>query len=88
MFWSLKFTAKARKQLKKLDPQTQREIIYYFEKKVLPSNNPTVYGKWLSGELSNIYRYRIGDMRVLCQIKKRQLIVEALKIEHRSTVYK
>ena len=49
--------------------------------------DPRLRGKALSANLSGLWRYRIGDWRVLCRIEDGCLIVLVVQIGHRSTVY-
>lgn len=88
MRWKLDYSDKARKQLHKLG-ETQRAIILsWMDKNIEDCENPRVYGKGLTGDHSGEWRYRIGDYRVLCDIRDEKLIVLAFSIGHRSKVYK
>ena len=37
---------------------------------------------------SGEWRYRVGDYRVLCEIRDEELVVLAIEIGHRQEVYK
>jgi len=56
--------------------------------RVAGSNNPRRVGAPLSGELSEYWRYRIGDYRMICEIRDEVLVVLALKVDHRSDIYR
>ncbi len=88
MAWTLKFTASAVKQLKKLDRDVGDQIIRVLEIKVARSENPRAFGKALTGELKGFWRYRIGDYRVICELKDDELIILALAIGHRREIYR
>ncbi|HEY1500513.1 MAG TPA: type II toxin-antitoxin system RelE/ParE family toxin [Acidobacteriaceae bacterium] len=88
MAWTLRFTESAVKQLSKLDPQISDQITRVLEGKVAKSANPRAFGKALTGELKGFWRYRIGDYRVLCELKDRELIILALAIGHRRDIYR
>ncbi len=85
--WKLKFTAESKKQLKKLNKDSQIRVIKYLQK-VEKSNSPISFGKALTGNKRKLWRYRVGDYRVICYIKNKELVVLILEIEHRSKVYK
>jgi len=87
LVWTVEFSGDALKQLKKLDPQNSKRIIKYIKERVL-SDNPRVLGKELKGNLSNLWRYRVGDCRIICEIQDDILVVLVLKIGHRKEVYK
>jgi mRNA interferase RelE/StbE len=85
--YRLRFNKSALKQLKKLDPFVQKKIYDYLLVKVDNSEDPRIFGKELTGELSGSWRYRIGDYRVICHIDDNYCEVLAMKIGHRSKVY-
>lgn len=87
MSWALEYSPKARKQLRKLDPNVRRTILLWLDRNVDGCANPRARGKALTGERKGSWRYRIGDYRVLCRIEDERLVVLALEVEHRRSVY-
>lgn len=51
-------------------------------------SDPRQRGKGLTENLSGLWRYRVGDYRVICEIQADRLVVLVVRINHRSTVYK
>ena len=88
MKWRLVFSKRADKQLAKMDAGVRRIIVSWLMKNIEDCENPRAHGKGLAGNHSSEWRYRIGDYRVLCEIKDNELIVLALEIGHRRSVYK
>jgi mRNA interferase RelE/StbE len=86
--WTIEYAETARKQLRKLDKLAARRIIEFMDKRVAPSNDPRELGKALKGSLGDLWRYRIGDFRVLCDIQDRKLTVLVLQIGNRREVYR
>jgi len=86
--WSYRFDARALKELKKLGGQAQRSIIAYLDQRVAGSNDPRRFGKALKAELEGVWRYRVGDYRILCQIQDHQLIVLVVAVGHRREIYR
>ena len=87
MAYELRFSTRAAKQLRKLDRTVAARIADYLES-VAALDDPTTRGKNLRGEYGGIWRYRIGDFRVLCDINKRTLTILALEVRHRSKSYR
>ncbi|MCI9628483.1 MAG: type II toxin-antitoxin system RelE/ParE family toxin [Eggerthellaceae bacterium] len=85
--WRVVLSKKARKQLNKLNPNQSRVILAWLKKNIDGCENPRALGKALTGDLSDQWRYRIGDYRVLCEIHDGELIVLALNVIHRSKAY-
>jgi mRNA interferase RelE/StbE len=88
MSWDYKISEKALKQLKKLDKQAAAQIIRCMDERVQGREDPRESGKQLKGELNNIWRYRSGDYRILCQLQDKVFVVLVLETGHRKNVYK
>jgi mRNA interferase RelE/StbE len=86
--WAYNISERALKQLKKLDPQIRKRIIDFLDDRITGSNNPKQWGKQLKGELKNIWRYRVGDYRILCQLQGELLVVLIVDVAHRRDVYR
>lgn len=87
MKYRIVFTDKAKKQLKKLDKYTASLLIGWLEKNVEESENPRLHGKGLIENRTGQWRYRIGDYRVICEIKDDEIIVLILDVGHRRNIY-
>ena len=87
MKYKVIFTEKAKKELKKLDKYTAALIIGWIEKNIQNCENPRIHGKGLVGNKSEQWRYRIGDYRLLCEIKDTEVIILVLEVGHRKNIY-
>lgn len=88
MSWTYKLAERALNQLKKFDPQTRKRIINYLDDRIAGTDNPRQWGKQLKGEFKNIWRYRIGGYRILCQLQGKVCIVLVVDIAHRRDLYR
>lgn len=88
MAYKISFSDEAFKQFNKLDKYTQKLINSWIEKHLEFNDNPQSLGKPLVGNKSGQWRYRVGDLRLLCLIKDKELIIIIIKIGHRKDVYK
>ena len=87
MTWKVEFDDRAARELRKLNPQIQGEILTYLRKRIATIENPRRFGKSLSGALGGLWRYRIRDYRLICSISERELTVLILRVGHRGNVY-
>lgn len=87
MAWEVRLSKKARKQLAGFDKSVREKLSAFIERIPLYPH-PRSIGKALKGELSGLWRYSLDDYRIICRIHDDELIVEAVKIGHRSKVYK
>ena len=87
MAWTVKFDDRAKKEFKKLDKQTQRIIIRYLRERIEAGDDPRQFGKALTADKVGLWRYRVGDYRLICSIQDHELIVLVLRVSHRRNVY-
>lgn len=86
--WTVEYSPRAMKQLRKLDPNQRKLLLAWIDKNLQNCTDPRALGKPLKGNLSDEWRYRFGDYRILCDIQDDRLVILALNIDHRSKVYK
>ena len=87
MAWKIEFESAAKKDLKRLDRQAQKNILQYLRNRISTDEDPCRFGKPLTKKLSGLWKYRIGDYRLICDIRKEKMIVLVLRVGHRSKVY-
>ena len=89
MVWIIKYTESSSKQLKKLDQQTALRVLNYMDERVAVLDDPRSLGKNLkSPKMGEYWRYRVGDIRVICNIADGQLTVLVIEIGNRREVYR
>ena len=49
--------------------------------------DPRRFGRELKAELAGLWRYRVGDYRLICQIRDQELIVLVVTVGHRKDIY-
>jgi mRNA interferase RelE/StbE len=86
--WVVNFSDKAERQLKRLDPTIRRRIVDFLEQRLARLPNPRSLGSALAGDLKGLWRYRVGDYRILCEFKDDELIVLVVEVGHRSDIYR
>lgn len=82
----VEYSESALKQLKKLDGQFQRAIIQEMNE-IATLGDPRQRGKALKANLSGLWRYRVGDYRVICDIQDAKILITVLRVGHRKNVY-
>ncbi|MEI6715874.1 MAG: type II toxin-antitoxin system RelE/ParE family toxin [Verrucomicrobiota bacterium] len=87
MSWVYRFDERALKELKKLGRPAQLEIIKYLDERVAGEGGPRRFGKGLKSDLSGLWRYRVMDYLILCQIKDGELLVLVVSVGHRKVIY-
>ena len=87
MAWTIDYDEGALADLKKLDRQVQREILDFMKKRIGVADDPRVFGKPLRHSKFGLWRYRVRDYRIICELQDAQLRVLVVAVGHRSTVY-
>jgi mRNA interferase RelE/StbE len=86
--WTIEYTDTAKDQLRKLDKQAARRIVDFMDERIAALDNPRSTGKALTGPLGNFWRYRVGDYRVVCDIRDDAVRVLVVRIGNRKEVYR
>jgi mRNA interferase RelE/StbE len=86
--WTIEYAKTARDQIKKPDRQTALRVLDYMDERVATLDDPRQTGKALKGPLGDLWSYRVGDYRIICDIQDRVLIVLELQIGNRRDVYR
>jgi mRNA interferase RelE/StbE len=85
--WTYSFDNQALKDLKGLGRQAQQAIIAYLDERIAGPDDPRRFGKALRASLSGLWRYRVGDYRVICRIEDQELVILVVKVGHRRDIY-
>jgi mRNA interferase RelE/StbE len=86
--WRIEITRTATKQITELDRAAQKSIQHFLRERLGPAENPRQWGKPLHGEKRGLWRYRVGDYRLICDIQDEKIIILVLELGHRKDVYR
>jgi mRNA interferase RelE/StbE len=86
--WKIEYAGTARRHLRKLDKAIARRILDFMDERVAASEDPRHTGKALKGPLGDLWSYRVGDFRILCDIQDGRLTVLVLQVGNRREVYR
>ena len=86
MTYRVEWSEAAVRALDRLDRRTARAIVRFMAERVDGQSDPRQLGKPLRGE--RLWRYRVGDYRVLCHIDDAVLTVLVVELGHRREVYR
>ena len=87
--WRIEVAPAADKELGKLDRAVAQRIIGFLRERIAPLEDPRSLGQALKGSrLGDLWKYRVGDHRIICDIDDGVLVVLVLKVGHRGDVYR
>ena len=85
MAWTIEYDPRALRDLRKLPDDVQRRIVDYMDNRVAVV--PRSVGDALT-DVRKLWRYRVGDYRIICRIEDKRVVVLVVQIGHRREVYR
>lgn len=85
--WKIEYDEKAARDILKIDRQAAKRIKKYFDERIATGEDPRRFGEALAENLAGLWKYRIGDYRVIVEIQDERIVVLVLRVGHRSKVY-
>jgi mRNA interferase RelE/StbE len=87
--WRIEFAESAARQFRKLDPAVARRITRFLRERVAPLADLRSLGAALKGdELGRFWKYRVGDYRIIPEIRDREIRIVVVRLGHRREVYR
>ena len=87
MRYSVELTKNARKELKKLDSHISLRITDWIRKNLEGCENPRQFGKALTGNHIGEWSYRVGDYRIIAEIRDNKILILVTTVGHRREIY-
>ena len=85
--WRVEFDADAARDLRKLGHEARRAVLKYLRERIATTENPRRFGHALTGDLKGLWRYRVGDYRIVADIRDHEILVMVVTVGHRRNVY-
>ena len=86
--WQVEFDRAAARDLRKLGLDAERRVLGYLRERIAGSDDPRRFGHALVGARKGLWRYRVGDYRVIAAIEDDRFVVLVVAIGHRPEVYR
>ena len=86
--WRVEFHRAAVSDLRKLGPDGERRVLRYLRERIASSNDPRRFGHALTGDRKGLWRYRVGDYRIVASIKDDRFVVLVVTVGDRRQVYR
>jgi mRNA interferase RelE/StbE len=85
--WRVEFDRDAARDLRKLGHEGQRLILAYLRNRIATAQDPRRFGHALTRDLKGLWRYRVGDYRIVASIDSDRFVVLVVAVGHRREVY-
>ena len=89
MAWRIELDDAAKKDLAKLDKPVAKRITAFIRERLALLDDPRSIGDALKGSrLGELWKYRVGDYRIIADIEDGALKILVIKIGNRREVYR
>ena len=89
MVWRIEVSDAAKKQLAKMGRVEAKRITVFLRTRIASLDNPRLLGDALHGtRFAGLWRYRVGDYRILVDIRDEVVTVIVVDVGHRGEVYR
>ncbi len=89
MAWTIEYALSSRKPMERLDPMVRRRIREFLSERIALLDDPRQLGEALQGtRFTELWRYRVGDYRILADIRDEVVTVIVVGVGHRGGVYR
>jgi mRNA interferase RelE/StbE len=86
--WTIETSEGAQDDLARLDKQVAKRITAFLRKRVAALDKLRSIGEPLKSSHGELWRYRVGDYRVICQLQDSKLCVLVVAVGHRAEIYR
>jgi mRNA interferase RelE/StbE len=86
--WTVSIDPRALREVEKLDRTLQRRVMAFLQQRIQLQDNLRSLGKPLKGEKQGLWRYRVGDYRIVCQLDDKASSILVLRVVHRKDAYR
>ena len=89
MTWRIEFLPAAARELDRVDRPDRQRILGFLRDRLAPREDPRSLGEALRGpELGKYWKYRVGQYRIICDIRDDRILILVVRIGHRREVYR
>ncbi|MEZ5930665.1 MAG: type II toxin-antitoxin system RelE/ParE family toxin [Alphaproteobacteria bacterium] len=85
--WTIEVERRAHRDLRKITARARQTILDFIVYGIPALDHPCRRGQALKGRMAGLWRYRVGDYRIVARIEEGQRVVAIVMIGHRSNIY-
>jgi mRNA interferase RelE/StbE len=86
--WRVEFHPAAVRDLRKLGAESERRVVRYLRERIVCSEDPRRFSHALTSDRKGLWRYRVGDYRIVAAIEEDRFVVLVVTVGHRREVYR
>ncbi len=78
--WRVEFHPAAVRDLHKLGDDGERRVLRYLRERISGAEDPRRLGQALTGDRKGLWRYRVGDYRIVAALQDERFVVRSLSL--------
>jgi mRNA interferase RelE/StbE len=86
--WRVELDRAAVRDLRKLGADAERRVLNYLRERIAGCEDPRRHGHPLTGDYQGLWRYRVGDYRIVAAIEDARFVVLVVTVGHQREVYR
>jgi mRNA interferase RelE/StbE len=86
--WRVEISPRAERRLSKLAERDRTRILRFLGERLAVAEDPRRFGEALKEPPTCLWRYRMGDFRVITRIEDQRVTVLVIEIGHRREIYR
>jgi mRNA interferase RelE/StbE len=86
--WTIEYDPEAIRDLNKLNRSIRSEVFSYMQERIAQADSPRNFGKALRHDKFGLWRYRVRDFRIICELQDARQVVLVVGVGHRRDVYR
>ena len=86
--WTVRVTPKAERGLARLSGQDRARVYRFLHERIPALIDPRALGAALTGRFSGQWKYRVGDIRIIAEIRDKELVILVIEVGNRREVYR
>ena len=88
MIWTVEFTRDSQRDLKRLALSDQRRIVDFLQERAASHESPRILAKRLTAQKEELWRFRVGDFRVIVRFIDSKMEILVVEVGHRRDIYR
>jgi mRNA interferase RelE/StbE len=86
--WTIRFSAAGGREFQKLPKSEKARILGYLQNRVAGMDSPRSAARKLASQAGDLWRYRVGNYRIIVEFNETELIILVVSVGHRREVYR
>lgn len=85
--WKIEYDERVFDDYKRIGREAEKRIRKYLDERIATDQDPRRYGEPLKANLTGLWRYVVGNYRIIAEINEEKVSVLVIRVGHRKNIY-